>query len=282
MKKIKVSGLISFVLGILSFMGLLYFLFFYVTIKQRMPVSPMMEALFGYGYITFFLFHVSVFITLVLKYRTFKNLQWDGILSLLTGGFSFFYLYTDFAALTDIGHEYARGAPCTGEWWGLFIGFIPHSIFLVSLFIMFFKLMKYLQGKDEIRALKIDESLYWTINSMGVVCGLMGLALTLYAGRITNPWLGWYMLVLLMPYCIIIFFWLVSWKKGDGSKAYDEKQKYDVIRAAATTLLVSIPAMIVLFVLYSFKIYAHLFWFPFYIFMSLLVFSGSALCYYKR
>ena len=73
---------------------------------------------------------------------------------------------------------------------------------------MFFRLMKYLKGKDEIHALKIDESLYWTINGMGVLCALMGLVLTFAAGRITNPFYGFIMLVLLMPYCTIIFFWL--------------------------------------------------------------------------
>ena len=87
-----------------------------------------------------------------------------------------------------------------------------------------------------------------------------------------------------MPYFIIIVYWLIGELKDRGHPLYDEKQRSDLTRAGITTWLISTPAMGILFLLDYAKVYSleRILWFPFYLFLTLLVFSGGTLCYFKK
>ena len=64
---------------------------------------------------------------------------------------------------------------------------------------------------------------------------------------------------------------------------YDEKQRSDIIRAGITAWVLSIPAMLVLYLLHMNNIEGpgSILWFPYYLYVTLFVFSGATL-YYNR
>jgi len=64
----------------------------------------------------------------------------------------------------------------------------------------------------------------------------------------------------------------------------DEKQRGDINRAGVTAWLVSLPLMLILFVLNTTDIagLASKIWFPYYLFVTLFVFSVSSLWYFRR
>lgn len=86
-------------------------------------------------------------------------------------------------------------------------------------------------------------------------------------------------LLFLLPYGLTALFWLVGKRKERLRDCYDEKQWQDLTLAALTTLILSIPALtIFLFVPDAIGVY----WYPYYLFMVLLLFSASTLYFCKR
>jgi uncharacterized membrane protein len=63
---------------------------------------------------------------------------------------------------------------------------------------------------------------------------------------------------------------------------YDEKQNYDMTRAAAISLPYSMVAMFLLYAMYKEVIFEGLVWFPIYVFFTLTVYSTSTLLYFKK
>jgi hypothetical protein len=83
----------------------------------------------------------------------------------------------------------------------------------------------------------------------------------------------------LVPYGVTVLFWLALKKREAVSDWYDEKQWKDVSLAALTTLALSLPAL-TLFLLVRDAV--GVYWYPYYLFVVLTLFSGSTLFFYKR
>ena len=92
-----------------------------------------------------------------------------------------------------------------------------------------------------------------------------------------------YTLFVILPYLVLIFGWGVYALRDKKSGWYDEKQRSDIYKSGAFTLLISIPLMLILFLLNFEKIDGSIaiLWLPFYLFVVVLVFSLTALYNYK-
>ena len=92
-------------------------------------------------------------------------------------------------------------------------------------------------------------------------------------------------LISILPYILITIYWLVIKVREKAGSWYDEKQFRDMTRGSLFTLVVSIIIMTIVFIVQYFSQafeFITITWWPFYVFMVLLLFSGSILYYSKR
>lgn len=118
---------------------------------------------------------------------------------------------------------------------------------------------------------------------MGILSGLTGLLLVFdLAGKnITDNKLVFYapfFILFLTPYILAVLYWLSFKIRHTIDGWYDEKQLKDVMKASLTTLVLSIPG---LFVFLFLGIPSVSYFFLYYVFLALVIFSGSTLFYYK-
>ena len=90
---------------------------------------------------------------------------------------------------------------------------------------------------------------------------------------------AYYNAFILLPYALIVFYWLGMKRKVRPSDWYDEKQFRDISKAGLLTLLMSLPVIGVLYVMniVAQDSPASVLWFPFYVHFVLVFFSGSVL-----
>ncbi|MBL7112528.1 MAG: hypothetical protein ISS19_11385 [Bacteroidales bacterium] len=126
---------------------------------------------------------------------------------------------------------------------------------------------------------------------MGVICGLLGLAMISMQLVLDVPmWhiksFGMFTVILLLvPYGLVTGYWMLIKSKEKISEWYDEKQWMDVSRAGFITLILSVLAMILIFILNIKSLPGGVFgilWFPFYLFFVLFVFSFCVLVFTNK
>ncbi|MBN1352107.1 hypothetical protein JXJ21_22095 [candidate division KSB1 bacterium] len=290
-KKLKISAIIASILGVISAGWLVYNVIAFELIKQK-PTRVEAEELGVYvfiGLIVFFLFHLAAFLTIVFRFQHFKKISHWGILRLFTGVISFVSLIGDWAALTDIYRQQWNGLSSTLEWTFLYLALIPHTLFLALSFTLVYSIFRSLHRQPEEHPGLKDEIVFETAHYTGIFCSLIGLAFTVYALALeVSPRLMKYLIIpygafIIMPYGLICFYWLIIKRKERLTEWYDEKQWQDMTKAGLITLILSIPAMALFFIFNYFDSTAPwcVMWFPYYLFMIILIFSATVLYFYK-
>ena len=199
----------------------------------------------------------------------------------ILGVTSFLGVFSDWAILGDISKEYEAGLDTTGEWPILYILLDIHTVFLLLLtgsLAGVLPRMKKIDGEET--AMQKDEMVFTAAQYVGLVCGIIGLVLSVFALFISQrlPVSYYHMLgssiLILIPYGLVVLYWFIlkfSEKIGDW---YEEKQRRDVYRSGFITLVVTIPVMLVLFLaIHNENIFVRgeYFWFPFLVFISLTI-----------
>jgi hypothetical protein len=196
----------------------------------------------------------------------------------------------DYAALTDIGHDYFNGRDCVVEWYVLSNGLYLHLIFILCVFLTIYFAFRTRQNHDVSKFLIINESVFVIMNIIGLICGGIGLAVTYLLSYINTPPVLWNYIILpvcfiiILPYAAIIFFRFTNTLNKVDSNTFDEKQKLDLYKSGISTWLVSLPCMLIVFMLYYLNVpgFTGLVWFPYFLFISLLLFSGQVLYFFKK
>ena len=91
-----------------------------------------------------------------------------------------------------------------------------------------------------------------------------------------------YFEIILFPAFLIYLYSAIIMKIQGTDNLYDEKQNYDMTRAAAISLPYSMVVMFLLYAMYKEVIFEGLVWFPIYVFFTLTVYSTSTLLYLKK
>lgn len=147
---------------------------------------------------------------------------------------------------------------------------------LVLAFVLYWLLPKTRFAKR----LKMNETLFIITNVIGIACGVIGLVVTfVYPYEIVEFHL-WELIIL--PFALVYGYWLLIIRIRKSSEIVDEKQDYNMTKAAAMTMAFSIPAMVVMFMLYYNDIFAGPTWFPYYLFVTVLFFCGITLYLFKK
>jgi predicted membrane channel-forming protein YqfA (hemolysin III family) len=236
------------------------------------------------------LIHGLGLIGIFTQYKRLKQENMAGAAAFVTGLVSFFLLIVDATMLQDIGNEYMAGWNGAGEWGIVFIGHGFHALFGAAMI-----LQCILAGKNMRKGtpdfIAKDEVLFLTVHQIGIFSAVIGLVFiaVLYCfgtprTAYSNGLLFLLSIVVLLPYAAAVLYWLFTKRRVKIKEWYDEKQFIDILRGALVALIVSVLAIMVMFLLSILGLIkpGTVIWFPVYLFVTLLVFSGSALYLSKR
>ena len=132
------------------------------------------------------------------------------------------------------------------------------------------------------KSFKMNETLFILSNGAGIIFGIAGLIATiLWQQLFTNSHLFEFIIVLFG--CVYVYWAMImkSKKTIEVSDILDEKQIGDMTRAAASSLSISTGIMLIMYLHNPIMLEGKL-WFHFYFFIVLLIYSVSALYYFKK
>jgi len=126
----------------------------------------------------------------------------------------------------------------------------------------------------------IGEKLFVATCAVGAICGATGLVVLFAWPQHVIAWHLWELAA--MPLVLLYAYWIAMMRAAPTGQALDDKQDFDMTRAAATTWGLSVPAMCVTFALSDKSALNGGLWFPYFLFVTLLIDSGLTLYYFKR
>ncbi len=292
-KALKLTGIISIILGFFSFCFLInnFVIFEYVrplTLQfEKLGSDVERRMIFvGIGFITIFIFHLSSILNLSLQLKFFKRPNIIRAFAVFAGVLSILLLLGNVGLLSDIGKESQVGLDTSGEWIFLYINHFLHAVFIMLMFGLIISNLQILRKNLPSESVVKDEVIFVTVQYVGVFCGILGLV-SLAAYLISNLPL-WIVskavipisIIIIMPYCFIASYWLIFKLKDKIVDWYDEKQFQDIAKASLITLIISIPTMVLIYMSKYLELaenYVTYLWFPFFLFLALLTFSSSVL-----
>jgi uncharacterized membrane protein len=291
MKKFdKVLNYITSALGFLSLMSFAVSFFIFEILRPKMiqfeKITAAEENLlnyFGIGLLIFLVFCLLSLYQIVKYLKNAKKISLPYLLLLAGCVLSFIFIFSDIALLSDISKQYKYGLS-QPEWGLLYIviafQFVSGSILT---YINLFKLKKESEAKYVAR----DSNIFVIVQYVGTICGLIGLSLTILKSLFPTPL--WMIksqiiiatLVLLIPYVLIVIYWLIVKIQEKTKEWYDEKQIQDIGRSSFLTLVTSLAVMGLLFFLNFNNLDGAIsvLWLPFYAFLVLFLFSLCNLCF---
>jgi len=266
------------VLGVLTLTALLVNIFLFnqypeiVIEKSNRPLIPF------FCYLIVFVFHVLSILFLSQSFKNQKKYRGFKIFILVVFVISIISFMMDKVMIDELADDVRYGFK-----YSLIMITIPLLVKIFYTLLVLIQVYLLLTDKEVLNIHeKKDETIFVMAQIVGLISGLLGMMLVLshFLRTLPNPgpWIPAYT-IFFVPYGIIVCYWLVLKIRENISEWYDEKQWKDVLRAAFTTLILSIPGLGFLFI---FKKPTEFYWFPYYIFFILIVFSGLTLIFYKR
>jgi len=301
MKKIlKISNIVTLALCFVSIIGFVYVNIFFVRLRATIIGMGDVEGLMSnysipvaVWYMIFVFSGLLAMITLILQLNFFKRDNFLRSFLFFTGIISFLMLFGDWALTSDISKEYVFGLP--DEFIILFISQALHFIFYILMVILIISGWRSAYGEGGEKVLR-DDSIFINAQYIGVLSGFSGLALIiifsiLYSSVYPIP--SWAVdagiiavsLIAVIPYALIVLYWLIVKIRERTEEWYDEKQYQDISRASLITLISSVIITAGIFFtqlfIDTFDFFNEI-WFPFYVFLVLMLFSSCILCFNKR
>jgi hypothetical protein len=127
---------------------------------------------------------------------------------------------------------------------------------------------------------QIGERLFLITFVVGAFCGAAGLAVLFALPDRVLDWHLWELSVL--PLVLLYAYWFAVMRRARSLQVLDEKQDANMARAGALAWGLSVPAMLVVFLLRQAGRFDPALWFPYYILVTLLLHSLGTLYYFKR
>jgi hypothetical protein len=285
-KQISASGLVTLVLGFATFLWLVFHIY---EIHADLPgvlrfdASEPSDYLVGTGYLVMLMFHAAAFIFLFKQIRSMKRFRGWPVLGLVIGICSLFAIAAEKVMYDEIGRELTSEFPLPGEASLLYACLGVNTLFSVFMIVAAFRTELRASSAVEQSTPK-DERVFTLAQVLGIVSGVMGLLLTaiLLARRWPSERL-WIFIpfyaLFMIPYGLAVLYWFSIKRKERMSDWYDEKQVRDMMKASLGTLILSIPGMAFLALGFG---PVGFYWFPYYLFLVLTLFSTGTLYCFKR
>ncbi|MFN2202175.1 MAG: hypothetical protein ACK2UO_13265 [Caldilineaceae bacterium] len=199
------------------------------------------------------------------------------VLVVAAGVLALLFIFSDIALLSDIGKQYELGL--SQPEWTVLYGVMAFQVLAVVslLYATTFTLGTSNAGMEVSR----DSTIFLLAQVVGVLCGGVGLALTVTNFRFPRPlWMVQaqmvpIMVVILAPYALMAALWMLV-KLREGGEWFDEKQRQDVGASAFLTMVIGMVGMAILYFLNQDDLQGmvSVLWFSFYAFLILLSFSS--------
>jgi hypothetical protein len=301
MKRIlRISNITTLAFCFISIIGFIFVNIFFVRLRSTIIDMGDVECFIkdysipvAVSYMVFAFSHLLAMFTLILQLHFFKRDNFLRSFLFFTGIISFLMLFGDWALASDISKEYVFGLP--DEFMILFLSQALHFIFYILMVTLLISSRRPAYGEGEEEVLK-DDSIFINAQYIGILSGGSGLVLIiifslLYSNVFPIP--SWAVnagviaisLIAVVPYVMIVLYWLIVKIRERTGEWYDEKQYQDISRASLITLVTSIIITAGLFIT---RLFIDVFnflseiWFPFYAFLVLMLFSSCILCFNKR
>jgi len=288
----QIVSLVTLILLLISFLWLFYKIYAYREISAS--ISSFESIYTGIAIGNFLKIILLIFFGILLyralKYRVRINAL--AYLAVIAGFFTILCMFSDWAALHDIFH----GEPdISNEWSFLRMGLIINFIFYIIGFITIIKIRQEVRTSVTKRKSVIDETIFEVIQYIGIVCSSIGLGFILFVclvlshnhhviSRSDIVIMNLFCLVIFLPYISIILYWIIKLIREENPEPYDEKQKHDLAMAGLITWLLSIPIVMIYFLIDNGRVgeISKMVYLPLYLFATLLMFSISALRNFKK
>lgn len=295
-KAIDTLGKVVLISAFLSIAGLIYNMVFYIRLEPLVlafdDIAGLLEKMqipVAVIFIFLFLFNLLAVLYVFLQFIYFKRESFLRALVFFLAVMSALMVLGDFGLLSDIGKEHSYRLDTSTEWPVLYFSQGMHFLFVILLIVLIFWTFKKIKEKREEYVLK-DEAIFINAQYIGIFCGLFGLAVFGALASFAALWAikkGIFIVsfISLVPYILIVGYWLIIKIREKTGPWYDEKQYLDISRASLFTIVSSIVIMAVIFVLqYFFDAFGfiQILWFPFFFFSVLFLFSCSTLFFSKR
>ena len=284
---------VATIMLILSFIQLCVMGYFYMMLYKKDPISIKFGTFLIFPFLVVILFNIYLIriLFLIMQLEPFKDWEIKKTLTIWLSSISPFLFFLDFLAMSDIIQEHLPGIyDCSPEFAALRVIFFIHLIYYIYFAVILIISILYLKKNQDKDIYLYNENNFNRLNIIGFFSGLLGIIGTLILSFIKVPIIKWkwivlpFCLLLLSPYILYLTNWFLSIEKENRHKFLDEKQKHDFFKASVTTLLISLPVLLIYFIFNYYKISGpgNILWLPFYLFSTLLIFSGTTMFFYKK
>ena len=135
---------------------------------------------------------------------------------------------------------------------------VLHFLFVILLIILILLTTKKLRQTGEGDVVLKDEAIFINAQYIGIFCGLFGFGAFAVLSVFTPLWAlkkGIFpvSLISILPYILIVIYWLVVKAREKTGSWYDEKQVQDMTRGSLFALVVSIIIMTIVFIVQYFS-----------------------------
>lgn len=284
--KFKVNLSVLFILSVISFCSLIYILYQINTnLVDALNIYHIAFGVHGYlleiGYLVIIICHLYAIIVIYSHFHHFRTYGLLKTVTLILGIISLFTIGGQKVLIDEIAREYRLGMDIS-ELYVLNITYIINLVFMSLLILLILKSFKSVDVSDAGNNLA-DEKIFTIAQCMGIVSGILGIFFTFTLVkleiRLDKIWIYIpFYILFLIPYTLAVILWLSQKLKQKISEWYDEKQFQDILKSSLTTLLLSVPGLAVLLFI---NVPGSFYWFFYYLFLILTIFSGSTLYFFK-
>ena len=130
------------------------------------------------------------------------------------------------------------------------------------------------------RFFKMNEKVFAVTFIISILCSIFGLVVTFLWPQAIFELHLWELLAL--PIFLAYVYWLIVQKTSKNTDLVDEKQGFDMAKGAALSMAFTIPCMVLLLNLYQRGTLEGIVWFPYYLFVTLLLFSSGTLYSFRK
>ena len=284
---IRTHILILLILSIISFSSLIYILYrvstnFVDALNIDKSGFGISDLLFASGHVFILIFHLYAIIFIFSHFHKLKKFKILGIATLVLAVISLFFMGGEKVLFDEIAREYRLGLD-VGEVNILRFAYIINLAFSILMFLLLLKTFR-MSEIDDSGDTFADEKIFIIAQCMGILSGVLGLyfTFTLIGLQVLANKIWIYIpfyILFLIPYAVAVLYWLSFKRNQKISNWYDEKQFQDILKASLATLLLSVPGLMIF--LFFIKIPDSFYWFLYYLFLILLIFSISTLYFFK-
>ena len=283
-KKVNMILTATLALGVISFAWLIYDLWqVNRNLAQVFSFEPDGYAI-GIGYLFILLFHGASLFVILLHSFLAKELKTLKITAFTLGILSFFAIGGEKVMFDEIAHEITLGwQAAAGEFMILNWCFMCNMLFTAVMGVFLFRALR-LKSPTAVTPAEKEEIIFTIAQYLGIVSGILGILITYSLVQNQVPvnrlwiYIPFYGMILI-PYALAVAFWFSLKTRTRIADWYDEKQWRDVLASSLMTLVLSVPGLAMFFLIGQSDGY---YWFPYYLFLVLFLFSAGILFFYRR